>query len=457
MFALVASVTVSLLLLPDYDGFTAEKSSARSLVSLGTGIPQDFIIQHSFKIVLVVSIMACAVFVVPALRNSFYRLLAFSGMLACGYGIVRLMVAGQGVSGSVTGVNASFISFVFIAAMAVCCAQDMFFRSGIVAGVVSVALVKLIHAVFVLKTDGAVEMVAGVSSLAADGGTLTNWAVAALWCGSYGTIYFSKKQYPRSVWCALGFMIFLIALVATFRRTNLIRVLGMMTVTVMLAGYMRRHSFRALGGAALVALVLGGVLAGSTVVVFGVLDGCERMLSLSPDSDSKYAGSNETYGDDWQAWVSTVIEHYGLGVGPGQPYGVQRLVEEIESAAMTGEIPLHTGSYEMIASFGPAGLIFQFGVLVALPLLAVHSRRKANLPLDALFTASAAFLLWIGLWPFGPPLQFNQATLVLTAIQAGTVCATQIPSVSPNRLSSRPRLLQRRPAVPSIPLPSTDA
>ena len=35
-------------------------------------------------------------------------------------------------------------------------------------------------------------------------------------------------------------------------------------------------------------------------------------------------------------------------------------------------------------------------------------------------------------WSFGPPLQFDQVTQVLTAIQAGRVCATQIPTGSPN-------------------------
>ena len=40
---------------------------------------------------------------------------------------------------------------------------------------------------------------------------------------------------------------------------------------------------------------------------------------------------------------------------------------------------------------------------------------------------------------------------MLTAIQAGRVCATQVPTGSPNRLSSRPRLLQRRPAAAERP------
>ena len=359
---LCASIVV-LLLIPDYDGFVVEKSSVPPLLSVVTGIPQELVIQHSFKIVLALSILACAGFVIIERDNILYRWLAFLGILICGYGTLRLMLAGLGLS-SVSGINASFVSFVLIAAMAACCAQDVFCRAGIVGGLVCVALVKLIYAVFVFKSGGAVEMISGVSSLAADGGTLTTWATGALWCGSYGAIYLTKKRYARTAWCALGLTIFLIALAATFRRTNLIRLLGMMTVMVMLVGYMRRRSLRALAGAALVVLALGGILAGSTVAVFGIGDSYERVLSLSPDSDSKYGGTNETYSDDWRAWVSTVIEHYGLGVGPGRPYGVQRLVEEIESASMTGEIPLHTGSYEMIASFGPAGAMFQFGVLV---------------------------------------------------------------------------------------------
>ena len=448
---------IVILLLPDYDGFIAERSSGPPLLSLVTGIPQDLVIQHSFKIVLALSMLAGAGFVVLALRNSFYRWLAFSGLLMCGYGILRLMVAGLGLRGSFTGVNASFISFALIGAMAASRAHDFFFRAGIVAGVMSVAFVKLIYAVWVFRTGGAVEMITGVPSLAADGGTLSTWATAALWCGSYGAIYLSRKEYARTAWCTLGLTIFLIALAATFRRTNLIRVLGMMAVMVLLAGYMRRRSLRAFVGVASVVFILGGILIGSTVVIFGLADSYERALSLSPDSGSKYGGTNEAYSDDWQAWIGTVLEHYGLGVGPGQPYGVQRLVEEVENAAMTGEIPLHTGSYEMLASFGPAGLIFQFGALVGLPLVAVHFRRKSHVPLDPLFTASAAFLLWIGLWPFGPPLQFNQATLVFTAIQAGIVCATQMPTGRADRLSSRPRLLQRRPATPSVPLPSTHA
>ena len=154
-------------------------------------------------------------------------------------------MAGVGLS-SVSGINASFVSFVLIAAMAACCAQDVFCRAGIVGGLVCVALVKLIYAVFVFKAGGAVEMISGVSSLAADGGTLTTWATAALWFGSYGAIHLSKKRYTRTAWCALGLTIFLIALAATFRRTNLIRLLGMMTVMVMLVGYMRRRSLRAL-------------------------------------------------------------------------------------------------------------------------------------------------------------------------------------------------------------------
>ena len=201
--------------------------------------------------------------------------------------------------------------------MAASCAHDFFVRAGIVAGVMSVALVKLIYAAWVLKTGGAVEMITGVPSLAADGGTLTTWAAAALWCGSYGAIYLSRKQYARTAGCTLGLTIFLIALAATFRRTNLIRVLGMMAVMVLLAGDLRRRSLRALVGAALVVFISGGIPIGSTVVIFGLVDSYERALSLSPDSDSKYGGSNEAYSDDWQAWVGTVLEHYGLGVGPG--------------------------------------------------------------------------------------------------------------------------------------------
>ena len=78
LIRLLCAFIVILLLVPDYDGFIAERSSVPPLLSLVTGIPQDLVIQHSFKIVLALSMLAGAGFVVFALRI-LYRWLAFSG------------------------------------------------------------------------------------------------------------------------------------------------------------------------------------------------------------------------------------------------------------------------------------------------------------------------------------------------------------------------------------------
>lgn len=437
MAAVVAAVVVTLALLPDYDAFIQKMAGTRSLFTTLTGIAPDLVFQHGLKFLLVLSAAVALPVIFRSLRHPLMVLFAVMTVVITGYGVGRLLFADLGLKGALSGSNAAFVVVFFLAVGAAAGARWIDVRKGLVFALFAVAFAKLAFAVYAYRKFGGVELFSGVASLAADGGVLTVWSMAGLWSFLFAYDNLKRRRVPMALAWTVVFIVFVGALAASFRRDNMIRLVATIVLSMNIAGFLERRALRS----ALLSLAAAGVgavlLFATMVAVFGQETAWDRVFSVSKSSESRFAGSNEAYSDDWRAWGRTFEKHDGLGVGVGQRYGVDRLVEN--TASGDGLIPLHTGTYELGASLGFAGILYQGVAFLLLPLMALARMRRSWAKPDVLFSASAASILWMGLWPFGPPFYYDPVVIVLLGLQFGVVGSLyRVPSSEPTESGFEP-------------------
>ena len=417
---LTTAFIVILAFMPDYDAFVGDIAKTQSLLTLITGVPQELVLKHADKIIFALSVIVGGCALIHSLR---YKLLRWVGMISiaiCAYGVSRLLFTGINLKEALSPRNAAFLNIFLIACATAAAGKYLSIRRGLITGVIVSAATKLVYSFYIYMKVGGVEIFKGVAMFAADGGILALWGVAALWCFASALNNLEMRRRLISIlWIGL-MIVFVVAIGASFRRNIMFRLVGTLGLTTILGGFLYRRTFKALIVASVAACFGGALLVATLFAVFGAETAVDRIGSVSHSSDSNFSSSNLSYEDDWRALPATIVKHHGLGVGPGQSYGITRVVEELVDE--NGTIPLHTGSYELMASFGIIGLTYQLLVLIFIPIYAIRRGRAAMSRPDMLLAASVASLLWLGLWPFGPPFYVNTAATVLVGMQLGIVC-----------------------------------
>jgi hypothetical protein len=420
-FVLLA-VVAFMLCLPDTDTFMAEKSGASNLfVLLGGTMAGE--ITRLYAPLLAIGLVLALPFLDWRTRKSlpFYMIIY---LFVATLGWIGGMDVYQG-AGYLAIRSGLFLNFViFLLSFLVCylLANRFNWFVPVFSGIALASLLKLAYSIYTYRTAGGIQILGGVESVQGDGGSLDLQVFVASISALMSVESFWKRKWKSGIFFLLLNLIFIGGLAASFRRLSMVRMAAICLGGILLMYWLIGRFKRGLLFASAAAILIAITLSVTAVAIFGPEQALDRLnsLSLHADSNNAMASSNEAYLDDWIAFPKVIAKTSGLGLGFSGNYGVHRVIDDFESE----KIPLHIGAFELWASAGIIGALFQLTVFILLPITSIYvlKRKKfwlANIPM---LLASALLLLWTGIFPFGAPFYVSAQTCLLL----GMGCAALI-------------------------------
>ena len=281
--------------------------------------------------------------------------------------------------------------------------------------------------------QGGVPFYDTVSSVV-DGGVLSSLAIGVLAFSGLALCRYGKRGDVYSLLLMGIALVCFFLIIASFRRSILIRTGLTAAVASMILLYVQGRLWRLLpsllcvAAAGLVAIVF------AYVAIFGADRASDRLLSLWGASQVAELGDSNRYYEDDQATLFEVVEASGwLGVGLRNEYGARARLGGVDDEAeyAVTEIPLHTGVYELLARVGIFAVPFIVAVFVVLPLSSMRWLKVASLEWQVVAAIAAAWLLINGLWPYAPPPYTNQHIWVSFGVAVGLLAASYIKALDP--------------------------
>ena len=288
-------------------------------------------------------------------------------------------------------------------------------------GVASVALLKLAYSVVAYRHAGGVEITSGLATIRGDDGALLTQAFVAAMATVLAFEAMVRKRWKFAPFMAAVAAIVAVGMAASFRRLVVLLLVGLSLGGILLLSCLWGQLKRGLLVATAACAAMTLAISVTAVIVFGpeqAMD-CLASLTLSSRGANKMGADNAQYVDEWAAFPRVLERSQGVGVGFGLGYGVHRLVDN----GSPDFIPLHVGAFELWASLGFLGAIYQLSLFVVLPAAGIRRalRRKQCLSDAPLFSVSSALLLWTGLAPLGSPFHQGSQMCLLLGLALGCV------------------------------------
>jgi hypothetical protein len=273
-----------------------------------------------------------------------------------------------------------------------------------------------------------------------DGSVLSNLAIGALaLAGVTFCRYTARRDLTSVVLACLG-VLCVIVIIASFRRSILLKTgLSAFAATAMFL-YVNGRLWRLMPG--LLGATIASVVLVATIyaVVFGAERATDRMHSLWGTSYAAELGDSNRYYEDDQDTLWEVVEKSNwFGVGFRNEYGTSARLHggDNEAEYAVTEIPLHVGTYELLARQGVFAIPFIFGCFLILPITSLRWLRCLNLEWQVAGCLSAAWLLVNGLWPFAPPPYLNSNIWMSFCVAIGVLAAARYEALVENGGSNR--------------------
>jgi hypothetical protein len=346
-------------------------------------------------------------------KNGSFKLVFFSAALIVVSGIAKLVSMGDSPVNSLrsTGIS-SLCLFITLFAAVQFRLKSQAFRLAIMPVLAMAGGIRLAEALVSYRSTGGVSFVTGVQSLTADGPLLALWGCIAAWALFEAVNRFDAQKKINALMFAVIAAIFLLGIVASFRRNALGRVIALVLLGIFVqnrrVGKTWRGAIGMIGAGAAGAICIGTL----SVYLYGIETSLDRLRSFSFSEDSAFSDSNKQYIEDWEMLSSVFLNNPIFGVGPGVSYGIARDSDQNIAASY---VPFHTGSAELLASFGMMALPLLIAVLISIPIFHIY-RSSREETIDSIGVLAIAYASFIGLWPFGPPFYTNFHISALAAI-----------------------------------------
>jgi O-antigen ligase len=366
-------------------------------------------------------------------------------LLMNSYASFRMMIDGHGLAAALAGTEIrGFIVISTLPLLVYCVMIDFRLIKWFIIPFCTALFLKcllLFYGYFIL---GGVEFMAGVRSVVVDGNALNSLSFGVIISLAFTTYLISVKRYTWAVIVSGLCVILICAVAGSFRRLVLLKTLIGSGIFIVLISYMKGRLMRNIPYFAAFGAVLITVIGSAYILIFGLEDARERFRSFTLRSEEgAFSSSNKFYIEDWTLLGETIVNTGGLGVGFRNEYGIaMRSDMGAEIAMANTEIPLHTGLYELWGRLGIFGAIFHFIAFIIIPLSAVQIAKKNNNLGVWLVAPSAAWLLFIGIFPFGAPPYLNISNWFYCSLTIGCLMA----GVAPSAITLRPeRAIRDRP------------
>ena len=258
--------------------------------------------------------------------------------------------------------------------------------------------------------------------------------VLVVGCVCYSLAKIHQNAWRKAIFPASLALLNVVVVASSFRRWGLVMCVIEPFLAAAIGYKLKGQLLKRMGivwgaGTAVVFLIIG-----IFVLSNGLEEGTDRLISLiAPSSRTSSLDSNLHYLDDQQAFL-TLFRERPFGVGYGNFYNVPRLIDiTLEDAGDNdGEIPLHVGTYELVARQGVFGI-----VAICAPVLCLIGsyKRVRNEPnWDAVFRvafACSAFGLTY-IQPYSAPLMGEIKVFAVFGIILGIGIRMPKRSVSAN-------------------------
>ncbi len=297
---------------------------------------------------------------------------------------------------------------------------------------------------FVVYLTGGGVSIYGQSSLLFDGGIVTIGLGMSFLLLDKSADYNRARKKVMAWACRLFAVMPALLAIGSFRRGMIIMTSFVFFSAFLLDAFFRRSSAR------LIALLVAGAFAAifawiAALGFFGKEAVAERFASISFDTDSSMAASNNFYKDDWYVFGETLLDKRGIPIGFRQPYGTgYRLTDVVVEGQ---QVVLHVGISEMIVRMGLPGLFYVI-VLLIIPLTLVFSAWLSKMQ-PVSFTQLGCFvlLLFTVFYPFTPPFYPDVKNCIIVAACLGVLLTRQSPGI----FKTKPlRGARRRHIVPGV-------
>jgi len=283
-------------------------------------------------------------------------------------------------------------------------------------GVAGAALTKLcVNAITTLQGGGGAAIFQGVRSVQTDGPTLLCQCFVGCICILAAFSCWRQRRIRMTViHFAIGLLMF-IGLALSFRRLVVIEGVCVLFGAIVLDGWLHGVAAKSILVSGVVLITVSTLMLFAAAFQFGSDVIIERFRSvtfegLQGSGNSAYDASNQDYIDHWERFPGIVSRSRGLGMGYDTDYDGLGPADP----ASGEEIPLHVGSFELLASVGIAGVVFWAFVLVLVPIYVLRRAKFLNLQNSELLSAAAMWVLFTAFCPLGPPFYImpQQAILV---------------------------------------------
>jgi hypothetical protein len=373
-------------------------------------------------------------------RYNYYIILA---AMTIAYASLRILVDGHGAGAAFAGTEIrGFMLIGTLPLLVFCTLANFSLLPWFVIPFCIAIFLKSILLIYGYIAFGGVEFMTGVRSVVVDGNALNSLSIGVLIALALATYLISKRRYAWAAIAAVICLLLVCMVAGSFRRLVLIKALTGAGIFMIVISYIKGRLLENLPYMAAFVSVLGALVGVAYAAIFGLADAEERLRSLNFQSETgSYSGSNKFYIEDWTLLGETLIKTGGLGVGFRNEYGISVRSDMGSEIAMANtEIPLHTGLYELWGRLGIFGAIFHLLGFIIIPISAIKVARVNQNDGAWLVAPSAAWLLFLGLFPFGPPPYLNITSWFYCSFAIGCLMA----GVSPALMAVRPDRIVKR-------------
>jgi hypothetical protein len=407
-----------LFFLPSLDTFSSGFNKGPNIIEYLLGIKTDRAnVLYGKCVVLALGILV-AINGNRVLANKRVRLTALATLVLVLYGHFVLWRVGEPFGLEVrTGAMVGIYIFGLTVAFTPALFANLNSAIAVGAGIGLAAGINVIYSTLSYFRFGGLEVVEGAQSLAMDGGVLTLWNFSALAAVVLFEYLAFNRRYSGSAIFLAALVVFGGALAASFRRTMTIGLLIEMGIGTVVLFWLRGRAVRGIVVSGLIFMIGSLALISLLIFQFGIENTTERIKSVSFNSDSSFSGSNEDYLDDWKSLGECLLGSNLTGTGLEANYGVPRMIDLLSE--QEGNIPFHTGTFEMWASCGIVGILYHCVILIWLPVHCLLKCRPQKMGRHMLTSIAFAFFMFMAAWPFGPPFYVVYQSSVLMGLCLG--------------------------------------
>jgi hypothetical protein len=410
--ALGCFIITFILFLPNTDAFVASLSTNKYLYGFGLVDPER--IERDYQIFSLVTFLGILVFTVRRLPRSLllYTTTALLTFASVWNAVVTAIYADERWTTSIRS-HGVFSLLILPIAILVFASDRMNYKclQCISAALYTTCIIKVLYSINAYRKDGGVTIANGIESLAADGSMLQVICLTSLIAYTLG-VYMWQSQRKKQAMLQYSYGIaMLVTLGISFRRTQLIQFILAITTASLLKGWLNKRLLSTLWKAGAMLLSIASIAYVSGYVYFGKDVVIDRLLSLSSQAYAKSdsAESNDEYIDHWRRVPQILQKSNWLGTGLDLDY-----VHLGPYTEVSGPIPLHLGSYELLVSVGAVGTLVWFLCFVYTPIIALHcAKATRGLQLE-IVCLSAGYIFYTGLFPFGSPIYYSTQWILIT-------------------------------------------